>query len=93
MNRWTWLASYLLILCVLALCAIACTNPSPALSALEALCDERPNLLLAMEAVENKDLRLAVKLLREYTERYTDDDRAKGVLLLLEDELARLAIP
>jgi hypothetical protein len=93
MNRWIWLASYLLILLVVALSAIACGHVSPALQALDALCKERPNLLLAKEAVENKDLRLAVKLLREYTERYTDDDRAKGVLLLLEDELARLSIP
>lgn len=93
MNRWIWLASYLLILIVIALCAFACTNPSPALSALDALCAERPVLEQVKEAVENKDLRLGVKLLREYTERYTDDDRAKAVLILLEDELSRLAIP
>ncbi len=71
----------------------ACTSGTPALNALDALCDAREGIDQVQEAAQRGDLREAIRLLREYTERHSEDTKAKDVLLLLEAELAKLAIP
>jgi hypothetical protein len=92
-NRWIWLASYLLVLIVVSLGAMGCTPDSPARTALDALCDSREGFDQVQAAVKDGDLHQGVALLRAYVESHPEDTQARDVLRLLAAELAKLAVP
>jgi len=87
----TWFVSFVLFLCAV-FCGVSCTH-SAALEALDTLCDSRPALHQVQQAVDRKDPYLAVKLLRAFVEQHADDEQAKAVLRMLEEELAVTPAP
>lgn len=81
------------MLSVAPIILFACTSGTPARNALDALCEAKTGFDQVQNAVQQGDLREGVRLLREYVGSHSEDTRAKDVLRLLEEELAKLAIP